>query len=154
MSPDLSDYTAINRSLVFNGTTRSQIVTVYIRDDMAVEDQFEQFFINLRSYWNDSAIILSQPTASVTIEDDDGELSLQYTKDCTFTRMSICHNFFSTSVVTIGFNGIYSVREDAGNISVVVLVLMNCSARDVVVTLSTLDDTARGRFAQCLTSIG
>ena len=58
---------------------------------------------------------------------------------------------FSTSVVTIGFNRFYSVSEDAGSISIVVLVLMNCLARDVVVTLSTLDDTARGRFAQCLT---
>ena len=36
------------------------------------------------------------------------------------------------------------MREDAGNISVIVLVLMNCSTRDVVVTLSTLDDTATG----------
>jgi len=67
-----------------------------------------------------------------------------------YTSMSIFHNFF-TSVVTIGFNGTYSVREDAGSISIVVLVLMKCLARDVVVTLSTLDDTARGGFAQCLT---
>ena len=43
------------------------------------------------------------------------------------------------------------MQEDAGVISIVVLVLMNSLARDVVVTLSTLDDTARGRFAQCLT---
>ena len=122
-------------------------MTVSIRDDMAVENQFEQFFINLSNYWNESAVIMSQPTASVTIEDDDSELSLQYINVCTCTIMSIFHNFFSTSVVTIGFNGIYSVREDTGNITVVVLVLMNCLVRDVVVTLSTLDDTARGRFA-------
>jgi len=51
-------------------------------------------------------------------------------------------------VVTIGFNETYSVREDAGVISIVVLVLMNSLARDVEVTLSTLDDTASGRFAQ------
>ena len=75
-----SDYTAISRHLVFNGATRSQMVTVSIQDDMAVEDQFEQFFINLRNYWNDSAVILNGPTtASVTIEDNDGELSLD---DC------------------------------------------------------------------------
>ena len=42
------------------------------------------------------------------------------------------------------------MREDAGGISIVVLVLMNSLARDVVVTLSTVDDTARGRFAQDL----
>ena len=58
--------------------------------------------------------------------------------------MSIYSNFFSTSVVTIGFNGIYSVREDAGNIQIVVLVLMNWLGRDAVVTFSTMDNTARG----------
>ena len=56
-----------------------------------------------------------------------------------------------TSVVTIGFNGTYCVGEASGSISIVVLVMMNSLARDVVVTLSTLDDTARGRFVQCLT---
>ena len=57
---------------------------------------------------------------------------------------------FSTLVVTIGFNGTYSVYEDVGGINIVVLVLMNSLAGDVVVTLSTVDDTASGRFAQCL----
>ena len=42
------------------------------------------------------------------------------------------------------------MREDADSINVIVLVLMNCLARDVKVTLSTLDDTARGTSAQCL----
>ena len=139
-----SDYTAISRHLVFNGAVRSQMVTVSIQDDMIVEDQFERFFINLRNYWYDSAVILSQPTASVTIEDDDSELFLQYTYICTCTTMSVFHNFFSTSVVTIGFNATYSVCEDAGGISVVILVLMNYLARDVEVRFSTVDDTARG----------
>ena len=90
-----SDYTAINRSLVFNGATRSQIVTVSIRDDMAVENQFERFFINLSNYWYESAVILSQPTASVTIEDNnDSEFSLQYTNVCMCTRMSIFKTSF------------------------------------------------------------
>ena len=53
-------------------------------------------------------------------------------------------------MVTIGFNGTYSAHEDVGNISITVLVLMNSLARDVVVTLTTLDDTARGGFAHCL----
>ena len=53
-------------------------------------------------------------------------------------------------MVTIGFNGTYSVHEDAGGISIVI-VLMNSLARDVLVTLSTQDNTARGRFAQRLT---
>ena len=58
--------------------------------------------------------------------------------------------FFSPSVVTIGFSGTYSVCEDAGSISIAVLVLMNSLARDVVVTLSTVDGTASGGFAQDL----
>ena len=152
MFPHMSeDYSAVSRSLVFNAATTSQMVTVSIRDDMAVEDQFEQFYINLRNYWYDSAVILSRPTASVTIEDDDSELSLQYTYICTCTTMSVFHNFFSTSVITIGFKETYSVREDAGGISIVVLVLMNSLARDVEVKFSTVDDTARGRFAHYLT---
>ena len=124
------------------------MVTVSIRDDMIVENQFERFFINLSNYWYESAIILSRPAASVTIEDNnDSEFCLQYTKDCTCTRMSLFHNFFSTSVVTIGFNEIYSVHEDAGSIRISVLVLMNSLARDVVVTLSTVDNTATGGYA-------
>ena len=56
--------------------------------------------------------------------------------------------FFSASVVTIGFNGTYSVHEGTGSINVCVFVLMSLLNRDVEVRLSTLDDTARGRFAQ------
>ena len=56
-------------------------MTVYIRDDMVVENQYERFFINLRNYWHESAVILSQPTASVTIEDNnDSEFSLHIRK--------------------------------------------------------------------------
>ena len=56
-------------------------------------------------------------------------------------------------MVTIGFSETYHVHEDAGHTSITVLVLMNSLARDVVVTLSTLDDTARGGFAHCLICI-
>jgi len=57
-----------------------------------------------------------------------------------------CHTFilFSISVVIIGFNGTYSLREDATSITITVLVLMNSLARDVSVTLSTSDGTAMG----------
>ena len=58
-----------------------------------------------------------------------------------------CHTIilFSISVVTIGFNGTYSLHEDATNITITVLVLMNSLARDVSVTLSTSDGTAVGK---------
>ena len=110
---------------------------------MAVENQFEFFSIYLRNY--DSAVVFDGATASVTIEDDDSELSLHSAKGL---HVKWYDNFFnsSTLVVTIGFNGTYSLREDAGGISIVVLILMNSLARDVVVTLSTQDDTAQGMF--------
>ena len=50
-------------------------------------------------------------------------------------------------MVTIGFNGTYSAHEGVGDINIVVLVLMNYLARDVVVTFSTLNNTARGGFS-------
>ena len=56
-------------------------------------------------------------------------------------------------MVTIGFNGTYSLHEGTGSINVCVFVVMNLLARDVEVRLSTLDDTARGGFAQYLTCI-
>ena len=63
-----------------------------------------------------------------------------------FTANTSTLLFFSTLVVTIGFNATYSVQEDAGVISISVFVLMNSLARDLEVTLSTQDDTARGGF--------
>lgn len=144
--PASSDYTTLTRSLVLNGATNSQTVTIQIRDDMVVENQFEFFSINLST--SDSAIMLDPVSAAVTVEDNDSELSPQYTRVYIYTKMSI--SSIPTSVVTIGFSGNYSVRENAGSVSITVLVLMNSLARDVTVTLSTVDDTARGVFAVML----
>ena len=44
------------------------------------------------------------------------------------------------------------MREDAGSISITVLILMNSLARDVVVTLSTQDDTAEGGLVAMVTN--
>ena len=60
---------------MFNGATRSQTVTVTIQDDMVVEQQFENFFISLRTSYYDPAVILSPGTTTVTIEDDDSKLT-------------------------------------------------------------------------------
>lgn len=138
--PASSDYTTLTRSLVLNGATNSQTVTIQIRDDMVVENQFEFFSINLST--SDSAVMLDPVSAAVTVEDNDSELSPQYTRVYIYTKMSI--SSIPTSVITIGFSGNYSVRENAGSVSITVLVLMNSLARDVTVTLSTVDDTAQG----------
>ena len=144
--PASSDYTTLTRSLVLNGATNSQTVTIQIRDDMVVENQFEFFSINLST--SDSAVMLDPVSAAVTVEDNDSELSPQYTRVYIYTKMSI--SSIPTSVITIGFSGNYSVREEAGSVSITVLVLMNSLARDVTVTLSTVDDTARGVFVVML----
>ena len=49
-------------------------------------------------------------------------------------------------MVTIGFSGTYSVRENSGRIRVTVSVLRKSLARNAAVTFSTLDNTARGVF--------
>jgi len=55
------------------------------------------------------------------------------------------HNCFSSSAVTIGFNATtYNVTE-GGSVSVSVSVQSGTLAREVVVTLQTVDGTATGR---------
>ena len=57
------------------------------------------------------------------------------------------HNSSPSPAVTIGFNqSSYTVTEGAGSVSVMVDV-QGSLARDVVVTLSTVDGTAMGRCA-------
>ena len=50
-------------------------MTVTIRDDMVVEQQFENFFVSLRTSYYDPAVILSPGTTTVNIEDDDSKLT-------------------------------------------------------------------------------
>ena len=79
MYPDSSDYYRYyNYYLYFDGATRSRTITLYIQNDVVVENRFEFFSIYLRSC--DSAIVLDTATARVTIEDDDSELSLHSAK--------------------------------------------------------------------------
>ena len=51
------------------------------------------------------------------------------------------------SGITVGFfcPGSYSVAEDAGSVNVTVEILRGTPARDVTVTLQTVDGSARGR---------
>ena len=60
--------------------------------------------------------------------------------------MSHVHCFSSSSVVTIGFDAtIYTITEIATSVSVSVSVQGNTTlARDVVLTVQTMDDTATG----------
>lgn len=49
--------------------------------------------------------------------------------------------------ITVGFfcSGTYYVGEGAGSVSVTVELQRGCPARDVIVTLRTVDGSARGR---------
>ena len=49
--------------------------------------------------------------------------------------------------ITVGFDcpGLYSVAEDAGSVSVTVEVQSGTPARDIIVTLQTVDGTARSK---------
>ena len=50
-------------------------------------------------------------------------------------------------MVTIGFNPTtYTVSEDVGSVNVAVSLRSGILARDVIVTLQTLDGTAMGEF--------
>ena len=56
---------------------------------------------------------------------------------CNFVISVMCHSFSSVSV-TIGFNQTtYSVREDAGSVTVSVSVISGTISQDVIITLST-----------------
>ena len=50
-------------------------MTVAIQNDMVVEQQFENFFMSLRTRYYDPAVILSPGTTTITIEDDDSKLT-------------------------------------------------------------------------------
>ena len=52
-------------------------MTVTIEDDMVVEQQFENFFMSLRTRYYDPAVILRPRTTTITIEDNDSKLTPQ-----------------------------------------------------------------------------
>ena len=58
-------------------------------------------------------------------------------------------DFFSSAVVTIGFNTVaYSVLEDGDSVNITVSILNGTLARNVIVTLSTVPGgTAIGEFS-------
>ena len=64
------DYVVTSSDLVLDTTTSSQTVTIPILDDNIVED-FETITVTLTS--PDPAAIINPSSASVTIEDNDGE---------------------------------------------------------------------------------
>ena len=64
------DYTVTSSDLTFNAVTSSQTVTIPLHEDIIVEGS-ETIIVNVTSA--DPAAILNPPSASVTIEDNDGK---------------------------------------------------------------------------------
>ena len=64
------DYRVTRSDLTFDAATSSQTVTIPILEDDIVEDS-ETIIVTLTS--TDPAAILNPPSASVTIEDNDGK---------------------------------------------------------------------------------
>ena len=63
------DYVATSSDLTFNATTSSQTVTIPILEDSIVEGS-ETIIVTLTS--TDPAAILNPQSASISIEDNDG----------------------------------------------------------------------------------
>ena len=66
----MMDYRVTSSDLTFNTTTSSQTVAIPILEDNIVEGS-ETITVTLTSA--DSAAIVNPPSASVTIEDNDGK---------------------------------------------------------------------------------
>ena len=136
----------MNTELTFNSTNADvpQNVTIFILDDLLLEDS-EYFNVTLRRA-NSSTILTDSFT--VIIEDEDSKLNCCYSS-CVYinTLSRTCTVLFpSYPGITIGFycSGSYHVNEDAGSVSVTVQIWRGSPARNVIVTLQTVNGSARG----------
>ena len=130
--------------LTFNSTNAAipQTVTIPILDDLLLEGS-EVFNVTLTT---NSAVLASDFT-TVTIEDVDGKLNYSVGLLSADYREGNMTSIIFLSGITVGFfcPGSYSVAEDAGSVNVTVEILRGTPARDVTVTLQTVDGSARGR---------
>ena len=126
--------------LTFNSANsdRPQTVTICIFADYVLEDS--EFF-NVTLTTADSNAILVPNSATVTIEDVDGKV----TNVALNNKLILSH--LPLPGITVGFNcpGLFYVAEDAGSVSITVEIQSGTPARDVIVTLQTVDGTARSK---------
>ena len=114
-----NDYSSLTSTLTFDSTTSSFTVAIATLNDGLLENP-ESFFGNLRVLpGTPSSIILAPAQARATIMDND--------------------------VAVIGFNRNYTVPEGS-SANLQLEVLSGTLAREVVISVSTNDGSAEGRF--------
>ena len=70
-NPEADYVTVVGMMLTFNATVTQQCVNIPIVDDMAVEEPAETFVVTIST--NDSSVAIPNPSATVSIMDNDGE---------------------------------------------------------------------------------
>jgi len=129
----------VTSDLTFNAGTLTQTVEITTTGDTVLE-MSESLIVSLSQTPVDTAVTLAPLYATINIQDNTCKLE-KGSSHC----LSRLHDCFSSSAVTIGFNDTtYNVTE-GGSVSVSVSVQSGTLARDVVVTLQTMNGTATGR---------
>ena len=154
ISPAGSDYTPVTTDLTFNNTNAAipQTVAIPILDDLLLEDS-EVFNVTLTT--NNSNITFLPELTTVTIQDVESKLKEEINHRVVAHGYTHLFKEFASLVrlcdhsnlhfllllfvlVVIGFNQrTYSVREDAGSVTVSVSVMNGTISQDVIITLST-----------------
>ena len=114
-----NDYSSLTRTLTFDSTTSSFMVAIATLNDGLLENP-ESYFGSLRVLpGTPSSVMLAPAQARATIMDND--------------------------IAVIGFNRNYTVPE-GGSANLQLEVLSGTLAREVVISVSTNDGSAEGRF--------
>jgi len=125
--------------LTFDAGTLTQTVEISTTSDTVLE-MSESFTVSLSQTPVDAAVTLVPESTTINIQDTTCKLA-KGSSHC----LSPLHNCVSSSAVTIGFDATtYNVTE-GGSVNVSVSVQSGTLARDVVVTLQTVNGTATGR---------
>jgi len=141
------DYTPLTTDLTFGNATGARMVTIVILDDLLFEDS-EFFNVTLTTTDPSVTLQLEPDAATVTIEDEDSKLP--HTHSYAHRHLiQLNKMIFSLprSGITIGFYcpARYSVYENADSVSVTIEILRGSPARNVTVTLQTVDGSAVGK---------
>ena len=144
------DYTSLSTDLTFNSVTTSQMMTVATSTDTVIEDE-ETFTLILTE--NDDAVDVMPQSATVNITDQTSKYihcHINRIEEYVAARRNLIYCFFS-SALTFGFDpSVYSVMEGESEV-VTVTVMGGILEREVVLTVTSHDGTAKGKDGICRT---